>query len=587
MLTSIRINDLGISWTMNRKLYSYQRWSSAVQKEGTTKARQETAARGYATINGLDYVELVDDGVSAFAGKNSKSGALAQFLDAVDSGFIPSNSLLYVESLDRLSREQINNALLLFMGILGKGIEIYTGFDNKLYSEESLKNPFDLMQSILTFSRGHDESATKQKRTIESARALIAAHNRGEPVNIKGVGSHPWWIDGKTATNEKVKPDPVLFPIAQKVMELLLEGMSINRIVQYLNETYPLACNGKTWAVPNIRKMKTNKAVYGLRELTVDGVGYKLIDYFPPLVTEVQFLRMQRVQERNKYLGQVTTDKKNNINLLSGMGVFRCGHCGSTMVAWRGEKDDIRYKCEAGNKNGRCRVWSLPGELVEHALMEVVTLSYIRITSKGQVEKEDYSTQVADINKAIEEVQTGIENLTKMVERGVGKLESTFERIAALEKQRENLLLELEVAERKAKLAEDNSFEKLMFDFFNYAQWGVMQTVDHDYRLKLREIVQTCIEDVRAYKVDRKLTLQFKAKGLTDIITYTTGKERYEYEVIREESRPAPENAPVEVVESFKQQQDAALMDVLKTARGMLQTVHYPPIDGKMFWPRK
>lgn len=577
---------------MNRKLYSYQRWSSAVQKDGTTKDRQETAARAYAEHNGFDYVEIVDDGVSAFAGKNSKSGALGQFLDAVDNGFIAGNSLLYVESLDRLSRDQINNALMLFMGILGKGIEIYTGFDNKLYNEESLKNPFDLMQSILTFSRGHDESATKQKRTIESARALITAHQRGEPVTIKGVGSHPWWIDGKTPKDEKVKPEPVLFAIAQKIMELLLEGMSINRIVQYLNDTYPLACNGKTWAVPNIRKMKTNKAVYGLRELTVDGVNYKLIDYFPPLITEVQFLRMQRIQERNKYKGFVREDgKKNNINLLSGLGIFRCLHCGSTMVAWRGEKDDIRYKCEAGDKNGKCKIWSLPGELVEHALMEVVTIAYIRLTNKGDVEKEDYSVQVQDIKKAIEEVQTGIVNLTKMVERGIGKLESTYERIESLETQRENLIIELEVAERKAKLADDNSFEKLMFEFFNYAQWGVMQTVDHEYRHKLREIVQACVEDVRASKVDRKLTLSFTVKGLGEKITYTTGDKRYDYKVLRE-SVDVPKLANKgevvqERIEQYENALDAGFSELLTTARGMLETVHYPAIDGRMFWPRK
>ena len=38
---------------MAQKLYSYQRWSSAVQADGTTKARQTKAAEEYAHRNGL------------------------------------------------------------------------------------------------------------------------------------------------------------------------------------------------------------------------------------------------------------------------------------------------------------------------------------------------------------------------------------------------------------------------------------------------------------------------------------------------------------------------------------------------------
>ncbi|MFX4315645.1 recombinase family protein, partial [Enterobacter sp. 63] len=83
------------------QLYSYQRWSSAVQADGTTKARQSFAAQEYATKNGLEIVEIVDAGISGFKSDNSKSGALAKFLAAVDEGLIPNNAYLFVESLDR------------------------------------------------------------------------------------------------------------------------------------------------------------------------------------------------------------------------------------------------------------------------------------------------------------------------------------------------------------------------------------------------------------------------------------------------------------------------------------------------------
>ena len=80
---------------MKRKLYSYQRWSSAVQSEGTTKARQAAAAEDYAKKHNLELVTITDAGISAFRSMNSsRNGALGKFLDAVDQGLIPNNAYL-------------------------------------------------------------------------------------------------------------------------------------------------------------------------------------------------------------------------------------------------------------------------------------------------------------------------------------------------------------------------------------------------------------------------------------------------------------------------------------------------------------
>ncbi|WP_416821192.1 recombinase family protein, partial [Cronobacter sakazakii] len=94
---------------MAQKLYSYQRWSSALQADGTTKARQTKAAEEYAQRNGLEIEEIVDAGVSGFKSANSdESGALGQFLRAVDEGLIARNAVLFVESLDRITRDEID-----------------------------------------------------------------------------------------------------------------------------------------------------------------------------------------------------------------------------------------------------------------------------------------------------------------------------------------------------------------------------------------------------------------------------------------------------------------------------------------------
>ncbi|GKK88003.1 hypothetical protein NUKP42_09760 [Klebsiella variicola] len=52
-------------------------------------------------------VEIIEPGVSAFRGKN-RAGKLGDFIDAVKNAAIPSDSWLYCENLDRLSRDLVD-----------------------------------------------------------------------------------------------------------------------------------------------------------------------------------------------------------------------------------------------------------------------------------------------------------------------------------------------------------------------------------------------------------------------------------------------------------------------------------------------
>ena len=87
--------------------YSYQRWSTPEQGEGDSLRRQTARATAWAEANGylLSDATYRDEGVSAFSGGNVQHGALGAFLTAVRSGEVPRGSALYVEDLDRVSRE--------------------------------------------------------------------------------------------------------------------------------------------------------------------------------------------------------------------------------------------------------------------------------------------------------------------------------------------------------------------------------------------------------------------------------------------------------------------------------------------------
>ncbi|CAH5562689.1 hypothetical protein AI2999V1_1395 [Enterobacter cloacae] len=88
-----------------QKLYSYVRWSSEKQSSGTSFERQTSRAKSFALEHDLEYVEIKDAGISAFKGQNTTQGKLGVFITQVEKGVIPKDSWLYVENLDRLTRE--------------------------------------------------------------------------------------------------------------------------------------------------------------------------------------------------------------------------------------------------------------------------------------------------------------------------------------------------------------------------------------------------------------------------------------------------------------------------------------------------
>src|SRR3954471_20667924 len=92
-------------------VYSYVRFSSIKQAQGTGQRRQEDAAAAWCRSRGLELVrDYRDLGISGFKGRNAADGALAAFLHAIEAGMVPPGATLLVENLDRLSRQQVNRA---------------------------------------------------------------------------------------------------------------------------------------------------------------------------------------------------------------------------------------------------------------------------------------------------------------------------------------------------------------------------------------------------------------------------------------------------------------------------------------------
>jgi DNA invertase Pin-like site-specific DNA recombinase len=309
----------------NRTAYSYVRFSTPEQLKGDSLRRQLELSREYALAHDLrldETLSLRDLGVSAFRGKNRTCGALASFLEAVGDGRVSRGSCLLIESLDRLSRDQITEALPTFLQIVNAGITVVTLADDMSYSKESLDaNMGNLMMSLIIMSRAHEESAMKSKR--------LTAAWRGKRLSIsdrKLTTLAPAWLSLNSDRNAfDLIPERV--EIVRRIFQLSEQGLGKRAIALRFNsegiETWGRGKRrGNGWHDSYIQKILHNRAVLGeyqphrMQNGRRVPEGEAIPDYFPAVIDRATFLRVRarRVNAPGPVGNQVS-------NLFTGLAV--------------------------------------------------------------------------------------------------------------------------------------------------------------------------------------------------------------------------------------------------------------------------
>lgn len=249
------------------RAYSYVRFSTLEQRKGGSENRQVELSRSYVrnhpNLELDESLRFSDLGVSAFDKSNlAKGAALRTFLDAIDKGVVARGSYLLVESLDRLSRAQISDALEIFMGILNRGITVVTLADGMEYSKEKANKQFtDLIISITIMSRTHEESLTKSKRlkaAWKSKRANIGAR--------KLTRNCPSWLT-QNADATAYRFIPAKVTVVRKMIRLVMSGVGKDAIAKRFNRDgiRSLGTRSKegTWYGSYVSKILNSRALIG------------------------------------------------------------------------------------------------------------------------------------------------------------------------------------------------------------------------------------------------------------------------------------------------------------------------------------
>lgn len=337
--------------------YSYVRISTEKQTHGDGIRRQTEMSRRYAKEHDLrldEDFQLLDRGVSAFKGDNVVTGALGQFLIAVESGRVPSGSYLLVESLDRLSRDKIDAALELFRRITRKGVNVVTLADGQVY-RAGQTDVAQLIYSVVVMSRANEESEMKSQRLSAAWR-----HKRENASSKKLTQIAPNWLRlSEDRSAFEIIPDRV--EVVRRIFRLSTDGVGTYSIVKTLNRdgVSPFGrSNG--WSESYIEKIVKNRAVLGEYQpyTKVEGVrrpaGDVVRNYYPAVVTENEFYAAQAARRaRATYKGGRKGEQIKNLFT----HVATCAYCGSPMRMvdkGKGPKGGRYLRCSGGDRGMGC-----------------------------------------------------------------------------------------------------------------------------------------------------------------------------------------------------------------------------------------
>jgi DNA invertase Pin-like site-specific DNA recombinase len=424
------------------RVYSYTRYSTPQQQQGDSLRRQTAAAEMWARANGYELdgsLNLRDLGVSAYRGANVGEGsALGQFLEAVREGAVPKGSILFMESLDRLSRMPTRKARDLFESIIDAGVGIFA--DGTLFTLEN----YDLTKMIVALvvaSRAAEESATKGRRiraAWESKRTKARARE-----STVFAGRHPAWLKRQ---GDSFTPIPKRVEIVKLIYLAAKRGIGIESICVFLNgNKEPTFGPSPLWGRTSVDRLLRNPAVIGTLQpheiVHSDGkksrkpLGEPIANFYPAIIPVKLFTAVQALRGERS-----TVAPERAIQNLFG-GLLKCATCGGGITRASKGANGGRAKliCITAHRGGGCsNVSRLPYDDFERAALEALPrlLAEAPLTATGEIEE-----QIEKLTAQIEGAGDVMDKLLAALERG-GTSPAITRRLSEYQTERDRLEVE-------------------------------------------------------------------------------------------------------------------------------------------------
>lgn len=490
------------------RVYSYLRFSSAAQAEGTSIARQTELAAKYAAEHGLvldTELSMQDHGLSAFHQKHIKTGALGIFMKAIENGLVPPGSVLIVEQLDRLSRAAPIVAQGQMAAIINAGVIVVTASDGKVYDFERLKaQPMDLVYSLLVMIRAFEESESKAKRVKSAMVARCKEWVAGTYRKPIGPGvTDPAWV--KREGGEYVL-HPERAEAVRTMIALYRDGWGALRIVQELDRR-GLSLGGGANGVDRVAQLIRKRSLVGERIVNVADETFVLKGYYPALVSESEFAELQVLaSEKGRRPGRSRIP-----GIFTGLRLAVCGYCGSWLVSSasheKPRRDGVvrdgsrRVVCTAVKNGRRCPVGgSLPIAPIENAIMRYCSdqMNLTRLLQGNSAEKALLS-ELALARVGAAATQAQIDKLMSVLLDDSSAAPAAFAvKVRELEARMKTERAEVERLE--LELSATASEAPATAETWKSIADGVA-ALDSDARLKARQLIRDSFSQIILYRI--------------------------------------------------------------------------------------
>ncbi len=493
-----------------RLAYSYIRFSSPEQKKGDSKRRQLEACEKFCKQHGLELESsrrFYDEGKSAYKGKHLTEGRLGSFLKLVESGRVPKGSVLIVEAMDRLSRQQTSTAFKLLLSILEAGVDVVTLADNQWFSQKTInENMGQLFMSVGALWSANRFSATLSDRV---GKAWAQKRKRAVEDKLPLGKICPGWlklsVDGKSY---EVLPDRAR--IVRLIFWLALRGWGKQKIAKLFNRHLVRV---PTWGVKEkqavawhysyVQKVLTNRAVLGeLIPYSTVGeegewqrrpAGPPIVGYYPAVVDEDTFLRAQMLRSSSK--GPLL-DRAANLF----QGLLRDGdHPEHAM--WYKDHGDAKGKwiyvfSDYRRVHPEAPMFSWP-----YARLELLLLRYL-VDMDWSALTADRDREVRELKKSLEVAEARVAALTKQLKKLVelakhaGDVEELAGELQAVRQQREEWRAKQSELKRSVAAKQDFSGEEAAVLIRKLAT----DRESPDSRKRLREAIRGQVDRIELFR---------------------------------------------------------------------------------------
>lgn len=441
------------------RAYSYIRMSTPEQLKGDSVRRQQKATDDYVREMGWKLTDIIQDhGVSAFKGKNSEFGALSDFLRLAEDGLVDEGSFLIVESLDRLTRQNVFEAISLLNRIIQSGVNVVTLTDRRTYSRETVAtNETDLMVASIVMMRAHEESRTKSIR-LSSAWEQKRNSARSGKVTRQNL---PNWLRFSEDGN-RIEVIEQRATTIQDIFELSRDGWGAYSIAKELNRRgEPTWGRSSMWQESYVKKLLDNRAVLGEYQphKILSGVSFRkrvpegesVIGYYPPIIDELLFVEAMEARQKRRTSGAGRKGYQYP-NLFTG--TLQCGYCGSGIrfIDKGASPKGGRYlRCSNSLLTRNCQAPAMRYEAIEHLLLAIVREVDFSSAVNG-LEWQSNLTKLKLLRLEQQKAsQAADEKIFRIVDAIAEMPESTGlrEKLRALELEKANALRSIREAERE------------------------------------------------------------------------------------------------------------------------------------------